>query len=349
MNPAGTTYETSLLLTLEETSRLVSHSHDPAETLANIVRLVQGRFHTAVCSVYLLEPQTQELVLGATVGLKSDSIGRVRMQLGEGLTGLVAEHLAPVMVADAFKHPRFKYFPEAGEDPYHSFLGVPLVESGSLQGVLVVQTVEPRTFSPNEIRMLVTVAAQVASLVGDAHLLEQVTAAAHNARVQGETRSTPMGHVQMKGIGLSPGRGAGGAYVVDDFDEWRKSVPLTGSDPTTERRRLAAAGEQARQEIVRLSHHISELVGEDHGAILQAQLMIMQDRTIENDVGARIEAGASAEGRCSRRSISTSRRSRRLPRPCSRSGSTTSRMSFIASCGSCELFLAAVGRWAPAR
>ena len=84
-------YESSLLLTLEEISRLVSHSHDPAETLGNVVRLVQGRFHTAVCSVYLLEPQLRQLVLSATVGLRPDSIGRVRMSLDEGLTGLVAE------------------------------------------------------------------------------------------------------------------------------------------------------------------------------------------------------------------------------------------------------------------
>src|SRR5216683_598294 len=173
------THESSLLLTLEEISQLVSHSHNPGETLANIVRLIQGRFHTAVCSVYLLEPEQGELVLGATVGLKPESVGRVRMRLDEGLTGLVAEKMAPVMVGDAFAHPRFKYFPEAGEDPYHSFLGVPLVEGGSLEGVLVVQTVEPRIFSANEVRMLVTIGAQVASLVGDAHLLEKVVATAH--------------------------------------------------------------------------------------------------------------------------------------------------------------------------
>src|SRR5438067_2940823 len=83
----------SLLLTLEECSKLVAHSHDPHETLTNIVQLIRDRFQTAVCSVYLLEPSKQELVLGATVGLKADSVGRVRMRIEEGLTGLVAERL----------------------------------------------------------------------------------------------------------------------------------------------------------------------------------------------------------------------------------------------------------------
>src|SRR5438445_6624547 len=179
MIPNVSIHESSLLLTLEEISQLVSHSHHPGETLSNIVRLIQGRFHTDVCSVYLLEPELGELVLGATVGLKPESVGRVRMRLQEGLTGLVAEKMAPVTVSDAFAHARFKFFPEAGEDPYHSFLGVPLIEGGALQGVLVVQTREPRLFSANETRMLVTVAAQLAPLVSEARLLEQVVAAAH--------------------------------------------------------------------------------------------------------------------------------------------------------------------------
>jgi signal transduction protein with GAF and PtsI domain len=190
MPAAGTNLESSLLLTLEEISQLVSHSHHPAETLANIVQLIQGRFDTDVCSVYLFEPDQQVLVLGATVGLRPESVGQVRMRLDEGLTGLVAERLAPVVVDDAFQHPRFKYFPEAGEDPYHSFLGVPLVEGGALQGVLVVQTVEPRAFSPNETRMLVTVASQLASLVSGARLLDRALAEAHATPAAAKARST---------------------------------------------------------------------------------------------------------------------------------------------------------------
>jgi phosphotransferase system enzyme I (PtsP) len=285
--------DSSLLLTLEEVSQLVSHSHDTGETLANIVRLIQGRFGTAVCSVYLLEPDTHELVLAATVGLKAESVGRVRMHLDEGLTGLVAEQMRPVVVPDAFNHPRFKYFPEAGEDAYHSFLGVPLVEGGQLVGVLVVQTVEPRLFSPDEVRMLVTVAAQLASLVGDARLLERVAAAAHPSKLPGAPSAPAI--TTLPGVALSPGIGIGQAYVLDGLDAWRKSVPATGGGPAVEKARLRKALDAARDEMARLSQRIAELVGEDHGAILQAQLLIMQDRVIEQDLGARIDAGDSAE------------------------------------------------------
>lgn len=295
MNDRKATPESSLLLTLEEISELVSHSHDPGETLANIGRLIQRRFHTDVCSVYVLEPELGELVLGATVGLKPESVGRVRMRLDEGLTGLTAQQMKPVMVEDAFQHPRFKFFPEAGEEPYHSYLGVPLVEGGVLHGVLVVQTAEVRTFSQNEIRMLVTVASQIAPLVSEAQLLERISGAAHSKTtpaVQGPACSS--GNL-LRGTSLSPGIGFGEAYLVNGLDEWLRSMEPTSRDAPGEPARLAHAMAAARDEIVRVSQHISSLVGEDHGAIMQAQCMILQDRKIEKDLRDRIAAGATAE------------------------------------------------------
>ena len=178
MNPL-TSPQQSLLLTLEEISRLVSHSGNASETLSNIVQLLQQRFETDVCSVYLLEPDRSTLVLAATIGLRPESVGRVRMRLDEGLAGLVAETLQPQVVADATRHPRFKYFREAGEDPYHSFLGVPLIDRGLLQGVLVLQTIEPRVFGDDVARLLMTAGTQLAPVVSEARTLGQFQAPAH--------------------------------------------------------------------------------------------------------------------------------------------------------------------------
>jgi glycogen phosphorylase len=176
---AVTIQEESRLWTLEEIGRLISQSGNASETLNNIVHLIQRRFETDVCSVYLLEPDRSNLVLAATIGLRPESVGRVRMRLTEGLAGLVAEQLRPQYFADATMHPRFKYFSEAGEDPYRSFLGVPVVDRGLLQGVLVVQTIEPRVFSPADVTMLVTAGTQLAPLVSEARTLGQFVAPAH--------------------------------------------------------------------------------------------------------------------------------------------------------------------------
>lgn len=170
--------EASRVLTLEEITSLTEQGSKPADTLMNVVALIAARFRTDVCSAYLLEPDRSNLVLAATLGLHPSSIGTLRMPLHEGLTGLVAERVMPVAVADAPSHARFKYFKESGEEEYHSFLGVPLIDRGVLQGVLVVQTTEPREFRDDEIRMLVEAAAQVAPVVSEARTLDRFIAPA---------------------------------------------------------------------------------------------------------------------------------------------------------------------------
>jgi starch phosphorylase len=163
-------------LSVEDIRQLAAQKGRPEETLSDIVQLIHERFQVEVCSVYLLEPDRATLVLAATVGLRPESIGKVRMRLDEGLAGLAAEQLHPVMVEDAQRHPRFKYFREAGEESFHSFLGVPLVEQGLIQGVLVVQTVEPRNFAREEIATLVATAHQLGPIVREVRALGQLIA-----------------------------------------------------------------------------------------------------------------------------------------------------------------------------
>jgi starch phosphorylase len=170
--------QASHVLTLEEIANLAAEGGKPAETLMNVVAMIAQRFGTDVCSAYLLEPDRSTLVLAATLGLRRECIGSLRMGVHEGLAGLVAEQVRPVAVEQVKNHPRFKYFQEAGEDGYQSFLGVPLIDRGVLQGVLVVQTVEPRVFPEQEVRMLSEAANQVAPIVSEARTLDRFIAPA---------------------------------------------------------------------------------------------------------------------------------------------------------------------------
>src|SRR5580765_6580875 len=173
MDQAVRTSEVRNVLTLEEIQLLVVEGGQSAETLMNVVALIAKRFKTDVCSAYLLEPDRSNLVLAATLGLRTECVGTLRMGLHEGLAGLVAEQVRSVAVEQVKLHPRFKYFKEAGEDDYQSFLGVPLIDRGVLQGVLVVQTIQARTFLEDEIRMLAEAAAQVAPVVSEARALDR--------------------------------------------------------------------------------------------------------------------------------------------------------------------------------
>src|SRR5213082_722176 len=106
--------EARYVLTLEEIGALASEGGKPAETLMNVVALIARRFKTDVCSAYLLEPDRAHLVLAATVGLRRECIGTLRLRLNEGLAGYVAEHVMPLAVEQVRTHPRFRYFKEAG-------------------------------------------------------------------------------------------------------------------------------------------------------------------------------------------------------------------------------------------
>jgi starch phosphorylase len=176
--PVSSSADASHVLTRDELANLAEQGSKPADNLMNVVALIATRFNTDVCSAYLLEPDRSNLVLAATLGLNPKCIGTLRMPLSEGLAGLVAENVLPVAVPDARNHPRFKYFKESGEDLYHSFLGVPIIERGVLQGVLVVQTKKPRYFTEPEIRLLTDAAAQVAPVVNEARTIDRFIAPA---------------------------------------------------------------------------------------------------------------------------------------------------------------------------
>ena len=70
-------------------------------------------------------------------------------------------------------------FSESGEDPYRSFLGVPVIDRGLLQGVLVVQTAEPRDFTPADVQAFAAAGTQLAPVVSEARTIGQFVAPAH--------------------------------------------------------------------------------------------------------------------------------------------------------------------------
>ena len=157
-----------------ELDRIAEQFDPPSQALTEMVRRVANELELDVCSIYVLEKDRQHLCLAATMGLNQSSVGQVRMKFSEGLAGLVAEQLKSVSVAAASEHPRFKYFPEAGEEKYNSFHGLAVIDEGQLQGVLVVQTIEAREYSESEIELVSKFAETIAPTVSRCRLVEYV-------------------------------------------------------------------------------------------------------------------------------------------------------------------------------
>lgn len=285
-----------LLLTLREVSDFVAHSQNVDETLGNIVRHIKWRFHTDVCSVYTVDRLTGELVLSATVGLRDAAISNVRMAQTEGLTGLVAQTKAPVSVENANEHPRYRYFPETGEEQYRSFLGVPLIQGGELQGVLVVQHIEPRRYSPNETLLLVAVAAQLAILVTNARLTRDLSKAVEQLHENGETAETTYRLPEIHGTAASPGFAHGKALRFEEFDFANPAlVSREPASPEEELDRLESALRDSRADIQRAAEHLAELLGDQFGALMQAQRLMLDDASVKKDLTRLIRDGHSVE------------------------------------------------------
>src|SRR5437868_6287625 len=100
------------LRVLADVTAISADTEDLHDRLQRYVELIATVAETDVCSIYLLDERTQRLRLAATTGLDRSAVGKVTMAIGEGLTGMTLEKREPVMVVDAFSHPRFKYFPE---------------------------------------------------------------------------------------------------------------------------------------------------------------------------------------------------------------------------------------------
>ena len=152
LNPAPRTEFDAIIA---EVARWVARDADPVRTLTNVACLIGNQFRCDACSIYLQDPAGGDLLLAGTVGLRQECVGKISMRPDEGLTGLVAQTRRPLVVTScASSHPRFRYFPDAGEDLYESFLGTPIIQDQQLVGVLVLQTFEEAAFSTTDLERM---------------------------------------------------------------------------------------------------------------------------------------------------------------------------------------------------
>src|SRR6058998_3715344 len=167
---------------LTETIEAVNSTLDLQEVLSLVASKVANALEADACFVYLYDERADELVLRATRGTRIDEMSRrPRMRPGEGITGSAAAARAPVMLASqAHLDPRFKNFPNLPEDEYESILAVPiLTRDGTLEGALNVRTRSPRSFSEDEVDLLLAIAAQVAQSIEHAKLYAEAQQRVH--------------------------------------------------------------------------------------------------------------------------------------------------------------------------
>ena len=137
--------------------------------LDEVVEFVAAVVECDSCMIYVLEGD--ELVLRASKNPHPEALGRLKMRVGQGITGWVAEHRKPVVVSErAYADQRFMLFNELPEDNFQAFLSVPLVSGGELVGVINLQNRMPQQYGKREISLVATIGFLVGAEVQRARL-----------------------------------------------------------------------------------------------------------------------------------------------------------------------------------
>ena len=150
---------------VHELARIATLARDWDELMRTLVERTTVALGVEASSFYLMDPGSERLTLAATTGLDPQSVGRVSMAVGEGVTGWAAAHRVPVEVPDVRLEPRFKWVRGYDLQGLTSMLSMPLTWNDRVVGVLNVQTRENRRFGAHDVELLATIAALLGGIL----------------------------------------------------------------------------------------------------------------------------------------------------------------------------------------
>ncbi len=251
--------------------------------LDKVVQVIAAGMVAEVCSVYILRAG-EVLELFATKGLRRRAVHQTRLRVGEGLVGEIAAFAQPLALSDAQSHPAFVYRPETGEEIFRSLMGVPILRSGRVAGVLVVQNKIERAYSDEEIEAMQITAMVLAELVASGELV--------NPHERAPAEGIALLPVRLDGVALNGGMAMGTAVLHRPDISIRQVV---AEDPEVELRRLGEAVEAVHQNLDRLFGR-GELSGAgEHRDVLDAYRMVASDSGWIGRIGDAIRSGLTAE------------------------------------------------------
>ena len=277
-----------MLNTLRKIVQEVNAAKDLKAALGIIVLRVREAMHSHVCSVYLLDPESNRYVLMATEGLNKRAVGKVSMASNEGLVGLVGAREEPLNLEDAANHPRYRYFAETGEERYASFLGAPIIHHRRVMGVLVIQQKESRQFDEGEEAFLVTMSAQLAGVIAHA----EATGSIRGLGKQGK------GLHEAKFIGVpgSPGAAVGRAVVMLPPADLEVVPDKRVEDVEAELTLFSRALDSVRGDLHALSAKLATQLRPEERALFDVYLLMLDDDAIGNEIIRIIRTGQWAQG-----------------------------------------------------
>ncbi|MBR9826472.1 MAG: GAF domain-containing protein, partial [Alphaproteobacteria bacterium] len=268
---------------LKRLRELMAVQENAQARLDHLTDLIAEEAGWDVSSIYLAR-KSSALELCATHGLKPEAVHQVSLQPGEGLVGLVAISARPLTTSNAREHPSFSYKPETGEEPFNTFVGVPILRGGRLVGVLTAQTQQEREINEEEVETLQTVAMVLAEIVASGEIVEAEEMAGLDVR-----QSKPE---RLQGGAFSGGLARGVAVM---FEPHVGSDKLIADDVGREEERLDAAIDGLRASVDEMLEGGRIPFGGPTRDVLQAYRMFAHDRGWMERLREAVRLGLTAE------------------------------------------------------
>lgn len=269
-----------MLTRLREIVEKVASAPRLNEALDILVTDICLAMDTEVCSVYLADHDRRCYYLMATKGLKKPRGRTITLAFDEGIVGLVGRLAEPINLADAQKHPSFKYVPAVKEERFRAFLGVPIIQRRQLLGVLVVQQREHRQFDESEESFLVTLATQMAGILSQSQL----------AALFGQYRQT-----RIRALPASPGVAIAEGWMDSTLPLMEQVSEASTLDTISERERLTAALEEASNEFRRYSKRFAAGAQKETAAIFDLYSHLLTDARLRRELYGEVDKGSVAE------------------------------------------------------
>jgi phosphotransferase system, enzyme I, PtsP len=271
--------------------------------LDKLVTVIASNMVAEVCSIYLRRAG-KVLELFATEGLRREAVHATRLKEGEGLVGLVGETAEAVNLSDAPSDPHFSYRPETGEDPFKSFLGVPIVRGGQVFGVLTVQNKAERIYAEEEVEALQTVAMVLAEVVAQGGFFNVAELDEPELRIDRPRKFV--------GDGLSDGVAVGRVALHEPRVKVERMI---ADNPLDELKRLEAAIGGLRESVDQmLASSELDLTGEGR-EVIEAYRLFAYDQGWRQRMRDAVRTGLTAEASVERVQDETRLRVQRLGDP----------------------------------
>ncbi len=286
-----------LLCSVGELTSLFQKSTNIKGLLQLVVRTIATHMHTHACAIFLLEKDSNMLVMRATVGFNEEMIDQIRLEEGEGITGTALAEGKPICVGHGSNDPHFKHVPGIFEEKYESFLAVPIIHSSTKLGVIVMEDQRADYYNDRDIRALTAIASQLATFLEHANMLIELRS--NQSRVgQTEGEEAVVNHKRPSkttyiGKATSGGICLGWAVIVSGNAGNDLIMHISDEEYEETMEAFERALQMTQRQLEEMQSHMEERLSEAGSLIFGSHLLMLSDEEFSGSMRNYIREGVN--------------------------------------------------------